>query len=70
MATTKTDGKIESAFALWNGRGKVAYSGFVKEEVVIPAGAKVICFVNDNATPENKRPHLSVCYVIENENGE
>jgi len=67
MATPKKDGKIEIAFALWNGRGKVAYSGFVKEEVVIPAGAKVICFINNDANAANKRPHLSVCYVVETE---
>jgi len=41
--------------------GKVAYSGRVKEEITIPAGAKLLCFRN---TSENeKAPTLSLVWV-------
>lgn len=67
MATKQeNENKIQTAFALWNGRGKVAYSGFLKEEVTIPAGAKVIAFQNKDATQENRKPTLSICWVLEN----
>ena len=66
----KTDGQIESAFSLWGGRGKVSYSGYNQENLVIPKGAKILVFKNTTATPENKRPLLNVCFVVENDKKE
>lgn len=62
----KKDAKIESAFSLWGGRGKVEYQGYTQENLSIPKGAKMIVFRNKNASPENKQPLLNVCFVIEN----
>ena len=62
----QTNGQMETAFALWTGKGKVAFSGFVKEQITIPAGAKVLAFQNGTATPENKQPNLRLVYVVEN----
>ena len=59
------NGKIESAFSLWAGKGKVLYSGWVQENVVIPKGAKVLIFANEGATDENKRPAVNICFVDE-----
>jgi len=68
VATDKHEnGTIEKAFSLWNGRGKVKYSAIVREEITIPAGAKVLVFDNDGATAENKRPAINVCFVPENQ---
>ena len=59
------NGKIESAFSLWKGKGKVLFSGWVQENVVIPKGAKILIFSNEGATAENKRPAINVCFVDE-----
>jgi len=53
------------AFALWKGRGKVAFTTWAKEEIVIPAGAKILGFVNQNASTENRQPDLKIVWVIE-----
>jgi hypothetical protein len=50
---------------LWNGKGKVAYSAFVKEGVNVPAGAKLLLFKNPNATAENRQPVLNLVFVVE-----
>jgi len=74
MATTdkKNDGMnngqnggFNPAFALWKGRGKVAFTTWAKEEIVIPAGAKILGFVNQNATADNRQPDLKIVWVIE-----
>ena len=53
------------AFPVWNGRGKVAYSTFAREDIHIPKGAKILMFRNDKATQENRQPNLNVVFVIE-----
>ena len=59
------NGAFNDAFALWNGRGKVAYSTYAKEEITIPAGAKILAFRVSDATPENRKPSLKIVWVIE-----
>jgi len=68
VKTEEENGKIESVFGLWRGRGKVAFSCHVSEEIVIPAGAKILAFQNETANDSNRRPHLSICYVLEQKN--
>lgn len=70
MATEQNEEKTEivKVMSLWNGRGKVAYSTIVKEEITIPAGAKILVFKNPGATVENRRPELNVCYILEEKN--
>jgi hypothetical protein len=63
--TDQKNGKIEGLFSLWQGKGKVLYSGWVQENVVVPKGAKILIFANDGATAENKRPAVNVCFVEE-----
>ena len=47
---------------LWpENSNKVAFSGRVKDDVVIPSGSKVICFNNDSAN--EKAPALSLVWV-------
>ena len=50
---------------LWAGRGKVLFTSRVKEELVIPAGSKLLAFGNDTATADNKRPQIRLVYVME-----
>ena len=50
---------------LWTGRGKVAYTGRIREDVSIPKGAKLLVFRNPNATPENRQPAFNLCWVVE-----
>jgi hypothetical protein len=59
------DNGFEPAFSVWNGRGKVAYSTYAKEDIHIPAGAKILMFRNDKATQENRQPTLNVVFVVE-----
>ena len=54
---------MEKVVSLWTGRGKVAYSGFVEEEITIPKGAKILAFNNSNATPQNRQPQLRLVWV-------
>ena len=61
---TKTNG-FEDAFALWTGRGKVAYSTYAKETITIPKGAKILAFRVSDSTPENRKPSLKIVYVQE-----
>ena len=56
---------IESLFGLWAGRGKVAFTCHVKEDILIPKGSKIIVFQNPDANNSNRRPNLSVCSVVE-----
>ena len=58
-------GAFNDAFALWNGRGKVAYTTYAKEEITIPAGAKILAFRVSDSTPENRKPSLKIVWVIE-----
>jgi hypothetical protein len=58
---------FNDAFALWNGRGKVAYSTYAKEEITIPAGAKILGFRVADATFENRKPTLKIVWVIEDD---
>ena len=62
---TQTKPAFNEAFSLWDGRGKVAYSTYAKEEITIPKGAKILAFRQDGATPENRRPSLKIVWVIE-----
>ena len=64
---SETTGGFNSAFGLWNGRGKVAYSTYAKEDIFIPKGAKIIVFRVEDATQENRKPALNVVYVVESE---
>ena len=57
--------EMERAFGLWRGKGKVAYTSYVKQDLTIPAGAKVLVFQNPNATAENRQPDLRVVFVLE-----
>ena len=52
-----------SISGLWaeSNSSKVAYSGRTQEEVNIPAGTKVLCFVRDSDNP--KAPDLGLVYV-------
>ena len=59
---------FNDAFSMWDGRGKVAYSTYAKEEIVIPKGAKILGFRQNEATPENRRPSLKLVWVIEEDN--
>ncbi len=52
-------------FSLWNGRGKVAYSTYVKEDITIPKGAKILAFRVPDATIENRKPTLKLVWVLE-----
>jgi len=68
MATNNNEEKktdFVDVCGLWSGRGKVLYTSRVKEELVIPAGAKLLAFSNDTATPDNKRPQIRLVYVME-----
>ena len=48
---------------LWaQDKGKVAFSGRVKEEIVIPAGSKLLCFSRDNDANE-RAPDLGLVWV-------
>ena len=64
---SENKGGFNSAFGLWNGRGKVAYSTYAKEDIHIPKGAKIIVFRVEDATSENRKPALNVVYVVETE---
>lgn len=48
--------EFNEMFALWQGRGKVAFSTWVKEEIVIPQGAKILVFKVEDANEENNKP--------------
>lgn len=56
---------MERAFGLWRGKGKVAYTSYVKEDLTIPAGAKILVFENGSATADNRQPNLRVVFVLE-----
>jgi hypothetical protein len=56
---------FNEAFSMWDGRGKVAYSTYAKEEITIPKGAKILAFRQQNSTPENRRPSIKILWVIE-----
>lgn len=58
---------FNDAFALWNGRGKVAYTTYAKEEITIPKGAKILGFRVTDATFENRKPSLKIVWVIEDD---
>ena len=59
------NGGFNPAFAVWKGRGKVAYTTWAKEDIHIPAGAKILVFKNQAATPDNRQPDLKIVWVIE-----
>ena len=48
--------EFNDMFALWQGRGKVAFSTWIKEEIVIPAGAKILAFKVEDANEDNNKP--------------
>ena len=53
-----------SISGLWSGKGKVAYSGYMNDSLVIPAGVKLLVFNNDKeGNPD--RPDLNLVYVEE-----
>tara|TARA_B100001123_G_C14721527_1_gene793287 strand:+ start:261 stop:464 length:204 start_codon:yes stop_codon:yes gene_type:complete len=62
---SEKDGVIVQLFGLWKGRGKVAFTSYVKEDIVIPKGAKLLAFKNSEANNSNRYPDISVCYVVE-----
>lgn len=64
---TNQNGAFNDAFALWNGRGKVAYTTYAKEDIKIPKGAKILAFRVSDATPENRKPSLKIVWVEEQE---
>tara|TARA_A100001037_G_scaffold73710_1_gene65948 strand:+ start:2435 stop:2662 length:228 start_codon:yes stop_codon:yes gene_type:complete len=61
----KTDEKTEmhKVVSLWTGRGKVAFSGFVEEDLTIPKGAKILAFNNSKATPQNRQPTIRLVWI-------
>ena len=63
--TNGQNGGFNPAFAVWKGRGKVAFTTWAKEDIVIPAGAKILIFKNEAATTENRQPDMKVVWVIE-----
>ena len=65
--TNEIKGGFNSAFGLWNGRGKVAYSTYAREDIHIPKGAKIIVFRVEDANEQNRKPALNVVYVVESE---
>ena len=71
MADKKTDSStatFHNLTGLWTGKGKVAFSGRMREDASIPKGAKLLAFRNPNATPENRQPTYNLCWVIDDEN--
>ncbi len=60
----KTAG-FNDIFALWNGRGKVAYTTYAREEITIPKGAKILAFRVPDATIENRKPSLKLVWVLD-----
>jgi len=61
---TPTYNKISG---LWDegGNGKVAFSGYTKEEVIIPAGKKILCFRKDSEN--EKAPAMDLVFVTYSE---
>ncbi len=57
------ESEFNEMFALWNGRGKVAFSTYIKEDITIPAGAKVLVFRVEDATLENNKPTLRLVWT-------
>lgn len=57
------ESEFNEMFALWNGRGKVAFSTYIKEDITIPAGAKVLVFRVEDATLENNKPSLRLVWT-------
>jgi hypothetical protein len=57
------DNEFNQMFGLWPGRGKVAFSTYIKDEVTIPAGAKVLVFRVEDVTPENNKPTLRLVWT-------
>lgn len=64
---TNQNGAFNDAFALWNGRGKVAYTTYAKEDIKIPKGAKILAFRVPDASLENRKPSLKIVWVEEQE---
>jgi hypothetical protein len=52
---------------LWaeGGDGKVAFSGYTKEDIVIPAGKKLLCFRKNS--DNEKAPDMDLVFVTYNE---
>ena len=65
VTTNGQNGGFNPAFALWKGRGKVAFTTWAKEDILIPSGAKILGFTNQNATADNRQPDLKIVWVIE-----
>lgn len=57
------DNEFNQMFGLWPGRGKVAFSTYIKDEVTIPAGAKVLVFRVEDVTTENNKPTLRLVWT-------
>tara|TARA_Y100000114_G_C11638812_1_gene268173 strand:- start:232 stop:432 length:201 start_codon:yes stop_codon:yes gene_type:complete len=57
------ENEFNEMFALWNGRGKVAYTTYIKEDITIPAGAKVLVFRVEDVTLENNKPSLRLVWT-------
>lgn len=60
---TEHDNEFKQLFGLWPGRGKVAFSTYIKDDVTIPAGAKVLVFRVEDATTENNKPTLRLVWT-------
>ena len=57
------ENEFNEMFALWVGRGKVAFSTYIKEDITIPAGAKVLVFRVEDVTLENNKPSLRLVWT-------
>ncbi len=57
------ESEFNEMFALWSGRGKVAYSTYIKEDITIPAGAKVLVFRVEDVTLENNKPSFRLVWT-------
>ena len=57
------ESEFNEMFALWTGRGKVAFSTYIKEDLTIPAGSKVLVFRVEDVTLENNKPSLRLVWT-------
>lgn len=48
---------------LWPSMGKPLGQARVEQDIIIPAGTKLLLFENGTATAENRRPHLNLVHV-------
>jgi len=67
MPEAKTEEKptYNKVTGLWKGRGKVAFSAFIKEDTLLPAGSKLLVFSNEKSTEDNRHPEYNMVYTFD-----